>query len=119
MTYTAYLYRGDSIASLPLPSLAKVFFQPPPSDPAVAEKFLPLMKHLRDAKTMEELIPALMQSEERTRAIHISFTSQQMKALTARAVSAMPDQSTRLSKVDALVAYLVLHLNQVLAELQP
>lgn len=119
MTYTAYLYRGDSIASLPTPSMTKVYFQPPPSDPALADKFLPLMKHLRDAKTMDELIPALMQSEERTLPVHISFTVQQVKALMTRAVSAMSDPSTRLSKVDAVVAYLVLHYNQVLADLHP
>jgi len=50
LTYVAHFYRRASVEHLPKPNFTKVFFPPPPSDPEMAEKFLPLMKHLRDAK---------------------------------------------------------------------
>lgn len=120
LTYIAHFYRRASTSSLPLPAITKVFFPPPPSDQALADKILPLMKHLRDAKVPEELIPALMESEERTLPVHISFTPEQMQLLTKRATSGMPDPKVaRLSKVDVVIAYLVLHYNRVLAEVHP
>ncbi|CAL1709917.1 unnamed protein product [Somion occarium] len=120
MRYLAHFYRGESTSSLPLPAITKVFLPPPPSDPALADKILPLMKHLRDAKPLEELVPALMASETRTVPVYISFTAEQLQLLAKRAVSAMPDSKTgRLGKVDVAIAYLVLHYNRVLGEVHP
>ncbi|CAL1696234.1 unnamed protein product [Somion occarium] len=119
-TYIAHFYRGANISNLPIPSYTKVFLPPPPADPAIAEKFLPLMKHLRDAKSPEELIPLILQSEERTTPVHISFTSAQIQTLTKRATAGVPGSAVaKLSRVDVLVAYLILQHNQVVSELHP
>lgn len=119
-TYISTFYRGDSVEHLPLPSMEKVFFPPPPSDPAMAAKFLPLMKHLRDARSPEELIPLMLESQERTVPINLPFSASQIQRLAKRASMATADPAmSRLSKVHVLMAYIVLQYNRAVREVRP
>ncbi|TDL16837.1 hypothetical protein BD410DRAFT_794940 [Rickenella mellea] len=120
MTYIAYYYRGADISSLPRPSFKKIFFPSPPTDSASREKFLPLMKHIRDAKPIEELFPAIMESQERTQPLNLVFSTKHMQALVKKAIAGAPDPSkAKFSKIDVLVAYLVFVYNEVLREVNP
>ena len=98
----------------------KVFFSPPPSDPAAAAKFLPLMKHLRDAKSPEELIPLMLESQERTAPINLTFTAKELATLAKGASMATPDPAlSRFSRIHVLMAYIVLHHNRAVSLVHP
>ncbi|TDL16836.1 hypothetical protein BD410DRAFT_794938 [Rickenella mellea] len=120
LRYISHFYRGVDISSLPRPSFKKVFFPAPPSDASSAENLLPLMKHIRDAKPIEELIPAMMHSQATTTPLNIVFSLPQMETLVKRAIAGTPDPSlAAFSKIDVLVGYLVFVYNTVLAEVRP
>lgn len=122
-TYIAHFYRGADISKLPPPVHDKIFLPAPPSDPEIAEKFLPLMKHLRDAKPPEEFIPAALQSIERTSPVHITFSPAQIQTLMKRASAGLPEHTessmAKLSRPDVLVAYMILQHNTILSEIDP
>lgn len=119
-TYISHFYRSVSTESLPLPSLNKVFFPPPPADPAAAAKFLPLMKHLREAKSPEQLIPLMLDSQERTLPINIAFTARELATLVKGASMTTPDPaSSRFSRVHVLMAYIVFHYNRAVSAVHP
>ncbi|KAJ7122980.1 hypothetical protein C8R44DRAFT_785106 [Mycena epipterygia] len=113
LSHIANFYRksGDY---LPVPNFQKVFFDPPPTDPAVAAKFHPLMKHLRDAKPMEEVAMAMMESQQRTSEINLRFSPRQLELLRTIAMEGATDRSqAKLSKIDILVSYLVYVYNHL------
>ncbi|TDL15525.1 hypothetical protein BD410DRAFT_808852 [Rickenella mellea] len=120
LQYISHFYRGLDASSLPRPSFEKVFFPAPPSDTSAAKRFLPLMKHIRDAKPMQELVAATMQSQESTKPLNFVFSVPQMELLYKRAIAAAPEPSRAMfSKIDVLIAYLVFVYNTVLAEVHP
>ncbi|TDL21728.1 hypothetical protein BD410DRAFT_898794 [Rickenella mellea] len=120
MTYITYYYRGVDTSSLPRPSYKKIFLPFPPTDSVSRDKFLPLMKYIRDAKPMEELAAAIMESQKRTHPLNLYFSPKHIETLFKKAIAGSPDPSkAKFSKIDVLVAYLVFVYNAVLAEVNP
>ncbi|KAJ7125343.1 hypothetical protein C8R44DRAFT_980526 [Mycena epipterygia] len=113
LSHIANFYRkgGDY---LPSPNFTKIFFGAPPTAPDVVAKFHPLMKHLRDAKPMEDVMLAVMKSQQRTSEINLVFPPRHLDLLRAIAMERAPAGSrSKLSKIDVLVSYLIYIYNHL------
>lgn len=120
LIYLAHFYRGSDTGHLPSPSFQKPFFPPPPSDPASRDMHLPLMKHIRDAQSFEIFSMAIMESIQTSVPINITFHPKHLRTLVEKAVAGSPNPgSARISRTNAMFAYLIYAYNSVLAQIEP
>ncbi|UJR22963.1 hypothetical protein I4U23_025990 [Adineta vaga] len=87
---------------LPKPHFERRLWKQDEADPSL----LPMMKHLRDAKSFDEMWKKFMIDQEAYKQVNLCFSSEQLKILHD-----LINENLQVTLHDALIAYIILTLN--------